>query len=50
MAMVTHHSALEFVKIMSHILGLNTALANEVHNIRKNCLKLLHIGEFDPAA
>lgn len=51
-ASVHSHStpALEFVKLVCHVLGLDTAVDEEVTKLRKNLLRLISVNEFSKAA
>jgi len=42
--------ALEFVKAVCKVLGLDSAVQSQVRKMRRNLLKLINVGEFDNAA
>ena len=42
--------ALAFTRAICEILGLDTALEEEVAIVRRNLLRLVHVREFSPAA
>merc|ERR1719318_524136 len=42
--------ALEFVKAVCKVLGLDPAVQNQVRKMRRNLLKLINVGEFDNVA
>ena len=44
------HPALEFVKALCKVLSLDTAITEEVNQLRRNLLKLIGVGEFSDAA
>ncbi|XP_023347648.1 DNA polymerase epsilon catalytic subunit A, partial [Eurytemora carolleeae] len=44
------HPALEFVKAICKVLYLDTGVEKTVTKMRRNLLKLLNVGEFNPAA
>ncbi|KAK7073292.1 hypothetical protein SK128_028068 [Halocaridina rubra] len=47
-----HHSnpALEFIKSVTKVLSLDPNVAEQVHKLRRDLLKLINIGEFSPEA
>lgn len=42
--------ALAFVRSLMHLMALDSAVADEVALLRRRCLKLLHVGEFNKEA
>ena len=44
------HPALEFVKALCKVLSLDSAIAEQVTQLRRNLLKLINVGEFSDIA